>query len=367
MSPCAVNVTLSVPLPETMQARFVTPNSMTLPDYATSCGFTSFNWQQQITIDPGGTSIRPKNPSLLNPQNISPTDGSLIAPPPYYDPPPGGYTGGGYDISNSLSDRYPFIFPESFLDNGAVGGCQIQATGPNGCPTVYPYTVSLDGTTLSFTDQPAHENLSGEPPSANPIGNFLAFKTTLVGVSTQPSPGSLSCGANQPSPTYYCTPLYSWTWNSTFNGTAGGVEQTASIYPIDPGSGTGGVTITSVNGVAQTPPSVSCTAAPNTLWPPNGNSVAVTVSGSVTPGTQAIRPGGTTYAVKDEYGKVQPTGSFALDHPGGAYSFGVSLTAARNGNDRSGRVYTIVTSASDNIGNVGSCSTEVTVPHDQRN
>lgn len=180
----------------------------------------------------------------------------------------------------------------------------------------------------------------------------MKFSTSLVGVDNFGNP--------------VAPPLFSWTWNSTFNGTAGGASQTASLFPIDPGSGTGGATITSINGAPQMPPSVSCAATPSSLWPPNGKSVVVTVSGVVTPGTQTIPPSGTTYAVTDEYGQVQPTGNITLG-AGGSYSFGVSLIAARNGNDRDGRAYTIVVSATDNIGNVGSCSAVVTVPHDQGN
>src|SRR5205823_4794705 len=100
-------------------------------------------------------------------------------------------------------------------------------------------------------------------------------------------------------------------------------------------SGTGGVTITSINGVPQTPPSVSCTATPTTISPPNGKSVAVTVSGIITPGTSDLVSGGTTYVVLDEYGQVQPSGGFTLGG-GGVYSFNVSLLAARNGNDLDG-------------------------------
>lgn len=114
--------------------------------------------------------------------------------------------------------------------------------------------------------------------------------------------------------------------------------------------------------IPPTPPSVSCTATPNTLWPPNGKSVSVTVSGSVTAGTSALVS--TAYAVSDEYGQVQPSGSIALG-AGGSYSFGVSLIAARNGNDHDGRTYTIVVSSEDILGSVGSCSAVVTVPHDQ--
>jgi hypothetical protein len=43
----------------------------------------------------------------------------------------------------------------------------------------------------------------------------------------------------------------------------------------------------------------------------------------------------------------------------------VSLIAARNGNDQDGRTYTIIVSGQDALGNVGTRSTVVTVPHDQ--
>src|SRR5258708_40136469 len=80
-------------------------------------------------------------------------------------------------------------------------------------------------------------------------------------------------------------PLFTWNWSTTFNGnnhnpqTGTGGAQLKSVLPLDPNSGTGGITITSLNGVPQTPPSVSCMATPNTLWPPNGKAVYVTVSG----------------------------------------------------------------------------------------
>jgi hypothetical protein len=90
----------------------------------------------------------------------------------------------------------------------------------------------------------------------------------------------------------------------------------------------------------------------------------VAVSGTITPGTSILVSGGTTYAVVDEYGQIQPNGSIALG-AGGTYSFGIPLIAARNGNDRDGRTYTIVVGSKDKIGNVGSCCAVVTVPHDR--
>ena len=135
-------------------------------------------------------------------------------------------------------------------------------------------------------------------------------------------------------------------------------------HPDDEVTGTGGITITSINGALQTPPRVSCMATPATLWPPNGESVLVTVSGSIVSGTQDIASGRAAYAVADEYGQVQPNGSIALG-VSGRYSFGVSLIAARNGADQDGRSYTISVGARDKLGNLGSCTALVTVPHDQ--
>jgi probable HAF family extracellular repeat protein len=110
--------------------------------------------------------------------------------------------------------------------------------------------------------------------------------------------------------------------------------------------------------VDMSPPLITISASPETLWPPNGKLVPVTMSGTITDesGVQA-----SSYQVMDEYGQVQPKGSVSLVD--GSYAFAVALQASRNGNDRDGRRYTIVVSATDNAGNVGRASTRVTVPH----
>ena len=66
-----------------------------------------------------------------------------------------------------------------------------------------------------------------------PIGSRLAFTTELVGiVGDLPAAGVQGTGI-------------SFTWTSTFNGTNGGIAVTNVDQPVDPGSGSGGVTITS--------------------------------------------------------------------------------------------------------------------------
>jgi hypothetical protein len=111
-----------------------------------------------------------------------------------------------------------------------------------------------------------------------------------------------------------------------------------------------------------TPPVVTISATPTSLWPPNGKMVPVTVSGTITDtGCSVARA---SYAVTDEYGQVQPTGPVTVG-PGGSYTFTVLLQASRLGTDLDGRLYTITVSASNNAGKTGSQAGAVIVPHDQ--
>jgi hypothetical protein len=320
---------------------------ISLNNMAQACEVDGFNWQQQVVARPAPsdpswcdftsktgittTSGKPINLCIYanssNPDPYHPTT-PLIAP--YYDPPLGGYT-------------YELLLPPFFSEPSYPFFCMPPDTV---CPeTTY---------SLGFGDLPKDPALNPDiinsfPPSVIPTGFAMEFQTQLVGVK-----GGLPVRV-----------FYPWTWQSTFNGSTGGVGTTKSLLGADPPGGTGGITITSINGVPQTPPSVSCAATPNTLWPPNGQLVSATISGIVVPGTQAIPSVGTTYAVVDEYGQVQPSGSFVLG-TGGSYSLGMPLVAARNGDDRDGRTYTITVMARDKVGNLGSCSAVVTVPHDQR-
>jgi hypothetical protein len=111
-----------------------------------------------------------------------------------------------------------------------------------------------------------------------------------------------------------------------------------------------------------TPPVITVSTTPTGLWPPNGNMVPVTVSGTMTDTGCTVTSA--AYAVKDEYGEVQPSGSVTLG-AGGAYSFTVLLQALRLGTDLDGRLYTITVSASNNASKTRSQAGSVIVPHDQ--
>lgn len=318
-------------LPTAMTASFTpTMNDMpiSLNAAAESCGFVGFDWQQTFDHLPP-----PSLPSKCFSSSPTPCFAAasaphivLTAPPAFYDPPLGGYTWENYD-----DQAYPFYYNPADVPTGC-------AEGKNG--VCIKLITSEDGTTLNFFDSPDDPLL--------PQGGYMGFTTRLVGVLGTSNPNNVG------------PLLYRWSWISTYNDSTGGAQAVSSA-PVD-GSGTGGVTITSINGVAQTPPSTTCTATPTTLWPPNGTLISVTVSGNISAGTSALTT--TSYAVHDEYGQVKPRGSITLG-PTGSYTFAVPLIAARNGDDPDGRTYTINVTGSDKIGNVGACSAVVTVPHDQ--
>lgn len=335
-----------------------TPSSgPSLPQLVSQCGFTSFAWVQIINQWPGPSSLfAASNPIAAI--TIPPQD-------PIHDPPSGGY-------SYPASQQPPFLgaFPFYYNPKSIPSGCAIESDG-----TCSVKITSIDGLTLNFFDDPTNPCLPGSlVPNETCVGNsslsppvlpFMAFTTQLVGVCNA-TPSPLCSEAGKPS-----TPLFQWTWNDNFNGTlmidgSGGVfdVQTASSALPAPNSGTGGVVITSLNGVPQTAPSISCTAMPNLLRPANGKQVPVNVSGSVTAGTSAIVASSTAFAVTDSEGQVQPNGSVTIG-TNGNYSFTIPLVASRDGTNMNGRQYTIIVTATDGIGNIGSCSAVVTVPHDQ--
>jgi hypothetical protein len=311
------------PLPTYMTARFRAPEELIA--YATSkpCGFDSFNWEQVITYLPSNdTQFYPLTPSLINPLNLTATC-TIKAPPDISDPGPGSWA---YlasvrtnptcvDLTANSFNTYPFfryVYPDS-ANGWYKPGCRCTLGGnvigcTNSIPTsvcetnpAVPYQVSQDGATLGFTDAPGDSDLPGVAPSANPPeGSYIAFRTTLVGVSSMPSPGASSCATHDGNGNVvaplYCTPLYVWTWNSTFNGCTGfgfffrgncdhgGVtvtSQTVGDYPVIPGSGTGGVTITSINGT-QLPSAVLSSQIATTTSGLAFSRVSQTFSGTVT-------------------------------------------------------------------------------------
>jgi len=327
-------------------------NPLTLQQAAFFCGFTEFNWQSTVTMDPCADVFEVGSTIPLS------------APPPYNDPPLKGYS------YQTVANGYPF--GPNAVQLPVYYNLFTPAADPLSLAANELPTHDLTSTMLNFFDGPTDKCLSGRNDGT---GKKLAFTTHLVGiVGALPGAGVQDTGIG-------------FGWTTTYNGTSGGISVRNGYLPVDPGSGTGGITITSfqdvtnyqyngivvttVNGVPvgvdTTPPVITVSANPSILWPPNGKMVTVTVSGTITdnePGGTGVNPSTAVYMVTDEYALVQPSGSVPLQ-PNGSYSFTIQLEASRNGNDQNGRQYMITIGAQDNAGNPGTAATGVLVPHDQ--
>ncbi len=199
----AVSVTVSG---ATISATF-TPNlGLTMAQARADSGFANFDWIQKVTQIPDANPFQFRNGTPIT-----------SATAPFSDPP----AGGGYALGH--------------------GG---DVTPDNSFPFYYDPKVDLPGhltaSTLTFSDRPANGCLAGGATAGTalckgltaPVGAKTAFTTDLAGVLADGSAVDLGVG---------------FTWTSDFNGTAGGTAQTKSYFPIDPNSGTGGVTLTATN------------------------------------------------------------------------------------------------------------------------
>lgn len=107
--------------------------------------------------------------------------------------------------------------------------------------------------------------------------------------------------------------------------------------------------------IDKTLPTLSVDANPKYLWPPDGQMIPTTITGSGS--DQNLQ--NIFITIDDEYDLVEPAIS----------NFGqtVDLKAERKGNDQDGRVYTIKAIAIDKAGNKTAVQTQVLVSHDQGN
>jgi hypothetical protein len=109
-----------------------------------------------------------------------------------------------------------------------------------------------------------------------------------------------------------------------------------------------------------TPPTVTCSASPNVLWPPNNKLVPVTTRVTVSDSGSGAA-GFSLVSVTSNEGEAAAESSGWV--PGTPDTSGF-LQASRLGSGH-GRVYTLTYEGRDNAGNKATCATTVAVPHDQ--
>jgi hypothetical protein len=259
-------------------ARYTPDGSMSLEGAAAACNYIGFNWQQQINLLPCPSAFLSSPPPETNPPTTDPNAGNtcqangtdaahlqtpngLTAPPSFSDPPPFGYQ------SLSGYNPYPFYYPSQ--PNALVPNQPLVLSDGNDHNPLDPQNpgshlpgVNNSGMFLAMSDAPADPCLPGG--TLNPIaaakqylqrvalcgwdpvqggllapnGSAVGFSTSLVGLIDENTASA---------------PLYVFTWVSTFNRTAGGVAGLSNAGPADADSGTGYVTITSINGVPVPP------------------------------------------------------------------------------------------------------------------
>lgn len=187
----------------------------TIQQAVTALGYTSLDWAQFITV--------PQPSDFYECTDIQCSSTQIIGGT-YSDPPIYGYN---YCNINSktfegeldCSEAYPYYYS---LADAEDNPC-ILVLGVGNCGL---HLISPDGTTLNFYDLPADPVAS----ASNPLG----FITQLVGI---PENGGQD------------VVLANFDWIDTFDGLSGGIATTFNTMAADPGSGTGGITLISINGV----------------------------------------------------------------------------------------------------------------------
>lgn len=110
----------------------------------------------------------------------------------------------------------------------------------------------------------------------------------------------------------------------------------------------------------KTPPTVTCKASPNVLWPPNNKLVPINVSVLVNDSLS----GAAGFTLISVTSNEPDSGQGDIQ----GFTTGIASTSGQLRSQRlgsgTGRVYTLTYSGSDRAGNTASCTTTVTVPHD---
>ncbi|MBI3821555.1 MAG: hypothetical protein HY289_02625 [Planctomycetes bacterium] len=154
------------------------------------------------------------------------------------------------------------------------------------------------------------------------------------------------------------------SYASPFVITGDGVHEVRYFSTDDAGNAEALQTLTIA--IDSTGPNISATPSTTTLWAPNGKMVAIQVTGLITDSISGIDRTSATFTTIDSYGKVQPSGTIVVNADG-SFSFKVSLEARRNGQDKAGRLYTIIISARNLAGELATMQFTILVPHDQGN
>jgi hypothetical protein len=226
-----------------------TNTGMTLQQVASALGYPDgLDWVQTVSIPTPSPFYQARDPCVAaaiaagaNYRAACPGLTSTIDPPI-----------GGYFERPSLG---PGTWPFYFSDTAAPLTCTFSGPGnaSNEC--------FADPDSMSLYDNPADGCLPGG--SAWKCGvapatyGALVFDDQLVGILPCSTPGVGECNSDGLEPSapipflYAGVTLTDFDWTDTFNGTSGRIPALSNLDPVDPGSGTGGITILSSSNVPE--------------------------------------------------------------------------------------------------------------------
>ena len=218
--------------PTVISATFTPGGGASLTEAEAACGVWQFDWENTITNLPSPSAFFAADScyqaNKVNNAYLT-VCAQMTAPPVFNDPPAGGY-------DNSAGDQsFPFYYDPynpQILYNPCLGTSKTDLE------------CHEDDFHLYFKDQPYSPCFAGgaNSPACNgqtiPPGQFIEFVTQLVGIDILG--GVVPLGID-------------FTWKTNFNGGVGGVNAKNELI-FDAGSGSGGITILTINGVPVSEP-----------------------------------------------------------------------------------------------------------------
>lgn len=163
-----------------------------------------------------------------------------------------------------------------------------------------------------------------------------------------------SCGGRIIEPGQGCAAIV------RFRPTADGLRQSAMGVAHTDGSGFTLIPVSRGQVPDTTAPSISCSATPDVVWPPNGTMVPASIAVDASDADSGLDGYTLVSATSSDGGSADIEG-FTV----GTASTNGTVRAARSGAG-TGRIYSFIYRATDKAGNSATCTATITIPHDQR-
>ncbi len=223
-------------------------------------------------------------------------------------------------------------------------------------------------------------SVAGSATAYDVAGNFSTVESPAVKIDkTPPTIAYVSRSPEQPNGHgWYNAPItVTWSCADTLSGvveaevtetlTTEGANLSLTGQCVDQAGNTAEHTVEGLN-LDMTPPEFTCSADPSAMWPPNHKLVDVDVTIVFSDATSGTDGFWLTAATSNEPDAGLDDEDLPNDIQG--FAVGTDDTSGRLRTERwdegTGRIYTLDYAAQDLAGNSATCSTTVTVPHDQR-